>query len=150
MKDSISQTTITLSALSRFSGSCFDIRVRQVKLPRDMRKQTLFFGIGIESFLLSFFISGFLASFLVDQGFVSDFGLEMYGLVRHAGFHGVSWVSHGSIPGVQCESARGAGARYRASYPYRFTALLCEVSNKLCVDIVTFSRFFSEACLFAR
>ena len=55
-------------------------RVRQVKLPRDMRKQTLFFGIGIESFLLSFFISGFLASFLVDQGFVSDFGLEMYGL----------------------------------------------------------------------
>lgn len=54
--------------------------IRRKGLSRDARRQALFFGFGIEFFLLSFFVSGFLASFLVDQGLVSDFGLESYGL----------------------------------------------------------------------
>ncbi len=55
-------------------------RVRQQGLTRDMKRQMLFFGFGVEFFLLSFFISGFLASFLVDHGLMKDFGLIHYGL----------------------------------------------------------------------
>ena len=64
-------------------------RIRQGGLARDMKRQLLFFGFGIEFFLLSFFVSGFLASFLVDQGLVSDFGLEMYGLFGMPVFMGL-------------------------------------------------------------
>ncbi len=55
-------------------------RIRRGGISRDEKRQILFFGFGIEFFLLSFFVSGFLASFLVDHGLVSDFGLEKYGL----------------------------------------------------------------------
>jgi len=50
------------------------------KAERDFKKQIVFLGIGIEAFLFSFFITGFLASYLTDKGIISDFGLEFYGL----------------------------------------------------------------------
>jgi len=46
----------------------------------EFRSQILFLIIGIESFLFSFFLSGFLASYLVEQKIITDFGLEQYGL----------------------------------------------------------------------
>ncbi|MFZ2975016.1 MAG: HAMP domain-containing sensor histidine kinase [Candidatus Moraniibacteriota bacterium] len=45
-----------------------------------MKKQIILLTVGIELFLLSFFISGFLASYMVEKGLISDFGLEQYGL----------------------------------------------------------------------
>ncbi|HRH25908.1 MAG TPA: ATP-binding protein [Candidatus Paceibacterota bacterium] len=44
------------------------------------KKQILLFGIGIELFLSSFFVSSFLASYLNEKGLVSDYSLEFYGL----------------------------------------------------------------------
>ena len=44
------------------------------------KPQIVLMTVGIELFLFSFFFSGFLASYLVEQGFVNDFGLEQYGL----------------------------------------------------------------------
>lgn len=44
------------------------------------KKQVVLALIGTELFLLSFFFAGFLATYLVDAGYVSDFGLEQYGL----------------------------------------------------------------------
>lgn len=46
----------------------------------ESRIQLLLFTFGIELFLLSFFIAGFLASYLVDNGLLSDYSFEQYGL----------------------------------------------------------------------
>lgn len=46
---------------------------------KEFKKQILLFSLGIEFFLLSFFISGYLSSFLLELG-VPDFSLEQYGL----------------------------------------------------------------------
>ena len=46
----------------------------------DFRKQILLMGIGIESFLFSFFMVTFLASYLTDLGILSDSRIEFYGL----------------------------------------------------------------------
>ncbi|MFZ1736164.1 MAG: hypothetical protein WAU31_04485, partial [Candidatus Moraniibacteriota bacterium] len=64
-------------------------RVRHGSLARDMKRQIVLFGFGIEFFLLSFFVSGFLSSFLVDQGYINDFGLEKYGLFGMPVFMGL-------------------------------------------------------------
>ncbi|QQR77810.1 MAG: hypothetical protein IPJ67_01525 [Candidatus Moraniibacteriota bacterium] len=64
-------------------------RVRHGSLARDMKRQIVLFGFGIEFFLLSFFVSGFLASFLVDNGLMSDFGLIHYGLFGMPVFMGL-------------------------------------------------------------
>ena len=64
-------------------------RIRQRNLLRDEKKQLVLFGFGIEFFLLSFFVSGFLSSFLVDQGYINDFGLEKYGLFGMPVFMGL-------------------------------------------------------------
>ena len=50
------------------------------EIERDSRKQIILFTVGIELFLLSFFLSGFLASYLVEKGIIRDFGIEQYGL----------------------------------------------------------------------
>lgn len=44
------------------------------------RKQIVLMGIGIELFLFSFFIAGYLASYLNDAGLAGDYSLEQYGL----------------------------------------------------------------------
>ncbi len=41
---------------------------------------------GAELFLLAFFTTGVLAQYLVGQGFISDFGLEQYGILAMAVF----------------------------------------------------------------
>ncbi|MEI8104200.1 MAG: ATP-binding protein [Candidatus Moraniibacteriota bacterium] len=56
------------------------IFVRARRASAEDRKKTLLFGFGIEFFLLSFFVSGFLASFLVSKGYIQNFGLEFFGL----------------------------------------------------------------------
>ncbi len=55
-------------------------RIRSKGVPREMKKQILLLGIGVEFFLFSFFLAGALASYFVDMGYVADFGLEFYGL----------------------------------------------------------------------
>lgn len=44
-----------------------------------MRRQIIFMGIGIESFLFLFFATFYLASYLATIGFVEDSRLELYG-----------------------------------------------------------------------
>lgn len=46
----------------------------------EFKKQIIIISIGLEAFLLSFFFSSFLASYLVDAGLSSDFNMEFYGL----------------------------------------------------------------------
>ena len=53
---------------------------KYIKEKTDFRKQILLLIIGIELFLLSFFTTGFLASYLADNGFGYYFEIEQYGL----------------------------------------------------------------------
>lgn len=53
---------------------------RYRKADHDLKKQIVLLTVGMELFLFSFFIAGFLASYLVDKGLIKDFGLEQYGL----------------------------------------------------------------------
>jgi len=46
----------------------------------DFRRQILLLVVGIEFFLLSFFVSGFLASYLTEIGYPNAFEVEQYGL----------------------------------------------------------------------
>lgn len=46
----------------------------------NLRKQMLFMGIGIESFLFSFTFFTFIATYLAGLGILSDSSLELYGL----------------------------------------------------------------------
>ncbi len=55
-------------------------RLRRKDIPWISRLPTLYMGIGIEFFLMSFFLSGFLASILVDYGYIEDYSLADYGL----------------------------------------------------------------------
>jgi signal transduction histidine kinase len=52
---------------------------------RDRRKVALF-TFGIEAFLLMFFMSSYVASYLYEHGIVSDYSLEQYGLFGMAIF----------------------------------------------------------------
>jgi len=61
---------------------------KYVKEKTDFRKQILLLIIGIELFLFSFFVTGFLASYLMDKGYVNNFGLEFYGLFGMTAFMG--------------------------------------------------------------
>jgi signal transduction histidine kinase len=49
------------------------------KSKKELKGQILLFSIGIEFFLLFFFISGYLSSYLLELG-IPDFSLEQYGL----------------------------------------------------------------------
>lgn len=62
---------------------------RYRKADVDFRKQIVYLTLGVEFFLLSFFTTGFLASFLVDRGLIADFGLEQYGLFGMTFFMGM-------------------------------------------------------------
>ena len=55
----------------------------------DFKKQILLLLIGVESFLLLFFITGFLSSYLAEQGYENAFELEQYGLFGMTFFIGV-------------------------------------------------------------
>lgn len=55
----------------------------------DFKKQIVLFTAGIELFLLSFFLSGFLASYLVERGLIKDFGIEQYGIFGMTFFMGM-------------------------------------------------------------
>lgn len=50
------------------------------------KKSELFFSLGIVFFMLSFFTTSFLASYLVQNGIIIDFGLEQYGLFGMTAF----------------------------------------------------------------
>jgi signal transduction histidine kinase len=56
----------------------FFINFKKFILDKD--KTSLFFSVGIIFFMISFFTTSFLASFLANIGIISDFGLEQYGL----------------------------------------------------------------------
>jgi signal transduction histidine kinase len=62
---------------------------KYIKEKTEFRKQILYLVIGIELFLFSFFITGFLASYLVEKGIIEDFGLEQYGLFGMTFFMGM-------------------------------------------------------------
>jgi signal transduction histidine kinase len=47
---------------------------------RDLKKQIILFGVGIESFLFIFFSATFLVSYLAGFGILEDSSLESYGL----------------------------------------------------------------------
>jgi len=51
-----------------------------IKEKTDFRKQILLLVVGIELFLLSFFVTGFLASYLAEKGVSYAFEIEQYGL----------------------------------------------------------------------
>lgn len=53
------------------------------------KKQILIMTIGVEFFLLTFFFSGFLATYMVEQGIVKDYSLDQYGLFGMTFFMGV-------------------------------------------------------------
>lgn len=55
----------------------------------DLKNPTLFLVIGISFFLLSFLITGFLASYLADQGYKYAFEIEQYGLFGMTFFMGM-------------------------------------------------------------
>lgn len=59
------------------------------KADKSFKKQVLFLTIGIEIFLLSFFVTGFFASYLDNQGLSYAFELEQYGLFGMTFFMGV-------------------------------------------------------------
>ncbi len=44
------------------------------------KKQIVYLTIGIEFFLFFFFLTSFLASYLVDKGYMNNFSIEFYGL----------------------------------------------------------------------
>lgn len=61
-------------------GILFFSIFKYIKDDGSLKKQIVFLTIGIELFLFSFFITGFLASYMVEKGLITDFGLEQYGL----------------------------------------------------------------------
>jgi signal transduction histidine kinase len=48
--------------------------------PRELRKQIVFLTVGIEFFLLSFFLASAGISFLIQYGYLDNYNLESYGL----------------------------------------------------------------------
>ena len=62
---------------------------RYRKKDHEFKKQIMYLAIGIEMFLFSFFVAGFIASYLVEKGYFTDFGLEKYGLFGMTFFMGM-------------------------------------------------------------
>ena len=56
------------------------IFIKKNKEKTSNKKQSILFIIGIESFVLMFFVACFLASYLVDNGYLTNFNIEPYGL----------------------------------------------------------------------
>lgn len=59
------------------------------KLNIENKKQIIFLTIGVELFLLLFFLSGFFASYLAENGYSHAFEIEQYGLFGMTFFMGV-------------------------------------------------------------
>ena len=53
------------------------------------KKQVLLMALGVEFFLITFFINGFLASYLFDKGLVDDYSIDQYGLFGMTFFMGM-------------------------------------------------------------
>jgi signal transduction histidine kinase len=71
-------------------GWIFVLLVRHYRTAaQGFRKQILTIGIGIELFLLTFFVAGFLTSYLNDIGLLAGYELEQYGLFGMVVFMGV-------------------------------------------------------------
>lgn len=94
----------------------------------------MFFGIGIELSCALILYKRILVSFLVDQGFVSDFGLLMYGLFGmpvFMGFLGYLMVRYQAFNvKVLAVQALVIGLAILIG-----SQLFVKFSNKLCVDI---------------
>lgn len=58
----------------------FLLSTRYRKSDRETKKKIIYLALGIEFFLFSFFVSSFLASFLVWMGKSNDFSINLYGL----------------------------------------------------------------------
>jgi signal transduction histidine kinase len=54
--------------------------LRRRNAEKEFKKQITLLAVGIELFLFAFFVTGFLASYLIEKNVISDFGLEQYGL----------------------------------------------------------------------
>ena len=67
-----------------FLWTLFLLIYRYRKAEKEFKKQIILMGIGIESFLLSFFATGYLASLLVDS-----YDIEFYGLFFMTFFMGI-------------------------------------------------------------
>ena len=63
-------------------------RLRKLGLKKEARAQVILMTVGIESFLLLFFVGGFLASYLASIGYIKNFGLADYGLIGMPVFMG--------------------------------------------------------------
>lgn len=62
-------------------GWIFVLLIRHYRAAnQNFKKQILTIGVGIELFLLTFFIAGFLTSYLNDIGLLTGYELEQYGL----------------------------------------------------------------------
>ncbi len=59
------------------------------KVDNDLKKQIIYLTLGIELFLFSFFVTGFLASYLAEKGVSYAFEIEQYGLFGMTFFMGV-------------------------------------------------------------
>lgn len=64
--------------ISIWIASLFIIRYRKVE--ENFKKQLLLLSLGIISFFASFFTTGYLAPYLYELGFVSDYRIESFGL----------------------------------------------------------------------
>jgi len=62
---------------------------RYRKVDINLKKQIIYLAMGVEFFLLLFFLSGFFASYLTEIGYSNSFKLEQYGLFGMTFFMGM-------------------------------------------------------------
>jgi signal transduction histidine kinase len=62
---------------------------KYIREKTSFKKQILLLLIGVELFLLSFFVAGFLASYLAEQNYKNAFEIEQYGLFSMTFFIGM-------------------------------------------------------------
>jgi signal transduction histidine kinase len=62
---------------------------RYRKVENSFKKQLIIMAFGIEFFLLTFFVTGFLASYLIENGATTDYSLDQYGLFGMVFFMGM-------------------------------------------------------------
>jgi len=65
------------------------LRRTSQKIEQESRSAKWIVFMGVELFLIAFLSTGALASYLVDSGLISDFGLEQYGVATMAVFIGI-------------------------------------------------------------
>lgn len=62
---------------------------RYRKAEHDFKKQIIYLAIGVEFFIFSLFVTGFLASYLVEVGLFKGFDIDQYGLFGVTFFMGM-------------------------------------------------------------